>query len=637
MALTDKLTSIADAIRSKTGKTATMTLAEMPAEIAGITTEAADLLLPGDYPDYVRIEAIDVANRVRTVLKEDSIISIMASDTHYPGTDASYTDEYNTNAGVEHLCMAIKALTYLLPVDFIAHTGDLGRGDKTDTPDMLAAQTVAMESWLQEAAGQIPRFLCIGNHDSGIYYHNNQTDGNVHTMSGEWLFQHFTSHASSDNTVFAGQEYGGYGYRDFPEKKLRVFFLNSSERLVQDQTDNGMLQSQLDWLSASLTNLNAKSDAAEWKWVLLCHYPADYGGNMPLSQLLKTYIEGSNPARFLAQFHGHVHNFVSSKLSVALWPDYAAVSYNGHRLCIPNGQYNRENYYTTVGSITSINFGEATSYPKTVGTAEDTSFVVNVINPSEDTIYSFVYGAGYDRTVGIGATVYHSITQKLTNATLSNDSVSAEDGMSYSASVSVNDGYDLESVSITMGGTDITASAYSNATIHIAAVTGNVVITVTAIKQVSYTNLVRTSIDNTGAVYNSGKGYKDNTRISSGGGEAELSGFAASGFIKLPATGQAYTLRLGGEGIAWDVYGCQLCLYDSSFTMLDTSMNYNQFNALNTNFGTWDTTEANSVFALTFDNTNSSACVQFTTAAYMRISAKGTGENMIVTINQKIE
>lgn len=153
----------------------------------------------------------------------------------------------------------------------------------------------------------------------------------------------------------------------------------------------------------------------------------------------------------------------------------------------------------------------------------------------------------------------------------------------------------------------------------------------------SYTNLVRTSIDNTGAVYNSGKGYKDNTRISSGGGEAELSGFAASGFIKLPATGQAYTLRLGGEGIAWDVYGCQLCLYDSSFTMLDTSMNYNQFNALNTNFGTWDTTEANSVFALTFDNTNSSACVQFTTAAYMRISAKGTGENMIVTINQKIE
>lgn len=39
MALIDKLTAIADAIRAKTGKTATMTLDEMPTEIAGIETD----------------------------------------------------------------------------------------------------------------------------------------------------------------------------------------------------------------------------------------------------------------------------------------------------------------------------------------------------------------------------------------------------------------------------------------------------------------------------------------------------------------------------------------------------------------------------------------------------------------------
>lgn len=629
MALTDKLAAVANAIRGKTGKSGTMTLDEMPVEIAGITTDAPDLLLPAGFPDYVRTEAADVASRVRSVLKNDSIVSIMASDTHYPGENAGYSDEYNTNAGVEHLCMGIKALTYLLPVDFIAHTGDLGRGDKKDTPDMLTAQTVAMEAWLREAAGRIPQFFCIGNHDSGIYYHSNQTDGGVHTMSGNWLFQHFTSHADSENTVFAGQNYGGYGYRDFPEKKLRVFFLNSSERLVQDQTDNGMLQSQLDWLSEVLTALNTKSDAAEWKWIILCHYPADYGGNMALSQLLKAYIEGSNPARFLAQFHGHVHNFVTSKLSVALWPDYNAVSYDGHRLCIPNGQHNRENYYTTVGNITSINFGEPTSYPKTVGTAEDTSFVVNVINPSEDKVYSFTYGAGYDRTVGIGATVYCSITRTLTNATISNSAVSVERGTPYSAAVSANSGYNLETVKITMSGTDITASAYSNGTISIAEVTGNVVITVTAIKQVNYANLVRTSIDSTGAVYNNGKGYKDDTRISSSGSESGQSGFAASGFIKLPADGQPYTLRLGGDGITWAEYGCQVCVYDSDFTKLDVSMNYGKVGDVG--YGTWDTSE-NTAFTLTMNQGH-----QFTTAQYMRISAKGSGANMIVTINEIIE
>lgn len=50
MALTEKLTAVADAIREKTGKTATMTLAEMPTEIASISggggggDELADLL-----------------------------------------------------------------------------------------------------------------------------------------------------------------------------------------------------------------------------------------------------------------------------------------------------------------------------------------------------------------------------------------------------------------------------------------------------------------------------------------------------------------------------------------------------------------------------------------------------------------
>ena len=44
MALTDKLTDIADAIRAKTGGTAKLTLDEMPNEIAGITGAAAPTL-----------------------------------------------------------------------------------------------------------------------------------------------------------------------------------------------------------------------------------------------------------------------------------------------------------------------------------------------------------------------------------------------------------------------------------------------------------------------------------------------------------------------------------------------------------------------------------------------------------------
>ena len=82
---------------------------------------------------------------------------------------------------------------------------------------------------------------------------------------------------------------------------------------------------------------------------------------MPLSNLLKAYVAGSsitisgdgstsktynfsgkNDARMIVQLHGHVHNFLTSKLY-----DSTQTQYNAWRMCVPNGQFNRENYYTT--------------------------------------------------------------------------------------------------------------------------------------------------------------------------------------------------------------------------------------------------------------------------------------------------
>jgi hypothetical protein len=56
MALTDKLTAIADAIRAKTGKTGALTLDNMPLEISNITTaeKIETFLKPLNYPEYVR-------------------------------------------------------------------------------------------------------------------------------------------------------------------------------------------------------------------------------------------------------------------------------------------------------------------------------------------------------------------------------------------------------------------------------------------------------------------------------------------------------------------------------------------------------------------------------------------------------
>jgi len=116
-------------------------------------------------------------------------------------------------------------------------------------------------------------------------------------------------------------------------------------------------------------------------------------------------------------------------------------------------------------------------------TENDTSFVVDVINPSEQKIYSFCYGAGYDRTLSLAGKVYYGISKNLTLASVTDESGTAiEEGGSYSCKIVADDKCTIESVIITMGGVDITSSAYNSSTgvISIAEVTGTVDITVVA-------------------------------------------------------------------------------------------------------------------------------------------------------------
>ena len=79
----------------------------------------------------------------------------------------------------------------------------------------------------------------------------------------------------------------------------------------------------------------------------------------------------------------------------------------------------------------------------------------------------------------------YTITKNLTNATLSNSATSVNENSSYSATLTANSGYELSTVTITMGGADITSSSYSDGTITISNVTGNIVITANATQQAS--------------------------------------------------------------------------------------------------------------------------------------------------------
>lgn len=79
-----------------------------------------------------------------------------------------------------------------------------------------------------------------------------------------------------------------------------------------------------------------------------------------------------------------------------------------------------------------------------------------------------------------GISTHYTITNNLTNCTNSNSVTTIEENGTYSATISANSGCELENVTVTMGGTDITSTSYSNRVITINSVTGDIIITANA-------------------------------------------------------------------------------------------------------------------------------------------------------------
>lgn len=95
--------------------------------------------------------------------------------------------------------------------------------------------------------------------------------------------------------------------------------------------------------------------------------------------------------------------------------------------------------------------------------------------------------------------------------------------------------------------------------------------------------------------------------------------------------GAVHVYRIGGDGITWSEYGARLAWYKDDFTLKGSVLSYNQLG-----YSIYSPTKV--------DDPN--AAVAFSTdinvappqgAAYFRVSAKGSGENLIITLDEPIE
>ena len=253
-----------------------------------------------------------------------------------------------------------------------------------------------------------------------------------------------------------------------------------------------------------------------------------------------------------------------------------------------------------------------------------------------DGSYSVKYEMENGSTVNIGnlvidTNVYYSVTNNLTYCTSSNSAKQATEGKSYSATISANSGYELKSVVVRMGGTDISASAVSGGSVNIVNVTGNIVITAVAeVAGPAYTNQIPISIGTDKKAFvgtNGEKGYKTGFRLSlSGGGESAQDGTEVTGFI--PVTKNS-VIRIKNIAYSGDttrgVVG-----YDANFTKLSTG-NGQPINTMFVDNGFDDgngVRRSNALNYYTHFNSDS--------LAYIRLCSTEITDNSIITVNQEI-
>ena len=126
--------------------------------------------------------------------------------------------------------------------------------------------------------------------------------------------------------------------------------------------------------------------------------------------------------------------------------------------------------YTLTGASISITMGgsDVTSTVYNNG-------VINIEKVTGDVIITV-------SAIQIPQVVNYTITNKLTNCTSNNSNTSIEEKKSYTSTITAFNGYTLTgaTVTITMGGTDVTSTVYNNGVVTISKVTGNIVITVSA-------------------------------------------------------------------------------------------------------------------------------------------------------------
>lgn len=637
------LTAVADAIRTKGGTAAQLTFPSgFVSAIGAITT--GDNIDHEDLPAYVKAEALAVAERVKAHLQNDSIVILTGTDGHQIETGSNAA---NTMAGNLHAGMAMKALAYMLPIDFAAYLGDYTAGSSTTGIEEGLGHFASINSYIDKAFRGLPQFRTVGNHDSlGYSYSQNGkalTQAELYELIGSY---------NDDGVTVMGSTVAGYCYRDFAAKSLRVICLNTADVAAPTGGAEAVTDAQKKWFADTLI-----STPQDYGIIILAHHPLDWGNIMSVSHILRAYVEeqasmtiggttysftGKNKSAWMLQLHGHVHCYKTDNLH---WNNGGTgVAYDVKRIGLPCTNFVRTNEYGDNGSSEyyGVEFGMPGDTPneaKTAGGSKDTSFNVLVVNPSEEKVYCINYGAGYDREVYWGAVVV-----PVTGVTLNANSGTLNPGSSLTLTATVAPS-DASNKAVTWSSSNTAVATVNNGVVSAVGI-GSATITVTTqdggftasyaltVQAVPQGNLI-------GVI-----GYTDGKRISTGNGTyRELAGGVVIEYIDLYEYRQSDgTVVIRTKGALLQSWQSGANYNNNAYVFYKSSKTFQVGNYLTEGSSTHGSITVTRAFAGDADNTMTLTITGLSTSAsvadnyrYMRICGLGSGANIDLRINENFD
>ena len=607
MALTDKLTAIANAIRAKDGSTATMTLDQMPEKIAAISSSP--------------IVDDSLENTVQYRQMNATAAGFIA--------DVDYTENANDYSVTNVIPYYSATTTYSkeepdgLKIKVPANTTlTVTQGNKTRSDVVSGADVIYNMEPLKAGAfafsGKTYKIVPEG----GVRMIYTPSVWNVRDLGG-WAC---TGGRVKYGKIFRGGHFGNITDAD---KSTLVNWLGVATDIdLRNNSETGGITTSplgagVEYFHQSLdfyANAVSTSAASARTVAVLKKVMACVAANKPCYfHCMSGADRTATIAYILLSLLGVSQSDKDKEYELTAFSDEA----DGKRFRSSNYNVTNGNgWYPLIKYFRDTYTGENDN-EKVVAWA-----VANGITAAEINVFRAAMISGDTGEVVVPPQEY-TVTNTLTGCTSSNAATTVTEGDTYYATITANSGYVLDgaTVVVKMGGTEVTALYYADGVISIPDVSGNIEITITAAVYVpSYTNVLPTALnpDTKSGVWD-GIGYRNGAYASSAspyyGTDAAC---WCTGAIAVQPSDVIYVKGTTLEGSGHARLGAFSgatggCYFVSEYVNLSGK-------ATVTKLG-------DKYYKIVLD----SSYANYAYIGYIMFSAQGTGDGVVVTKNEPIE